>query len=95
MMIRGRSTALAIAFLAIVVRNVTADERSDDCVMTGNSGTQTLSSSIADVPRRAITVVNSFGHQSTIPTHIEDLTPEEIDQRMKEMGSNCGESDNA
>ena len=32
---------------------------------------------------RSGTLVDPFGHVWTISTHIEDLTPEEIDERMK------------
>ncbi|MBI1314448.1 VOC family protein [bacterium] len=38
---------------------------------------------------RTGTIIDPFGHQWTISTHIEDLTPEEIDQRMKAMGMSC------
>lgn len=37
---------------------------------------------------RTGTVIDPFGHQWTISTHVEDLTPEEIDERMK--SSDCG-----
>lgn len=43
---------------------------------------------------RTGTIIDPFHHQWTISTHVEDLTPEEIDQRMKEMGPDCGDSDN-
>ena len=34
---------------------------------------------------RSATLVDPFGHQWTVATHIEDVTPEEIDRRMAEM----------
>ena len=33
---------------------------------------------------RSGTLIDPFGHQWTIATHVEDLTPEEIEQRMAE-----------
>jgi PhnB protein len=40
---------------------------------------------------RAGTVVDPFGHIWTIMTHVEDVTPEMMDQRMKEMMKKMGE----
>jgi PhnB protein len=34
---------------------------------------------------RSATLEDPFGHVWTVATHIEDVTPEEIDRRMKEM----------
>jgi PhnB protein len=34
---------------------------------------------------RSITVTDPFGHQWTLATHVEDVSPEEIDRRMKAM----------
>ena len=34
---------------------------------------------------RSATLTDPFGHKWTIATHIEDVTPEEIDRRMSEM----------
>ncbi len=39
---------------------------------------------------RSGTVFDPFGHQWTISTHIEDLTPEEMDKRMQKVGTECG-----
>lgn len=41
---------------------------------------------------RTGTVIDPFGHQWTISTHVEDLTPEEIDERMKSADCGPGES---
>jgi PhnB protein len=34
---------------------------------------------------RSATVIDPFGHKWTIATHIEDVTPEEMDRRMAKM----------
>ena len=34
---------------------------------------------------RSATLIDPFGHKWTIATHIEDVTPEDIDRRMAEM----------
>jgi PhnB protein len=34
---------------------------------------------------RSATLIDPFGHKWTIATHVEDVTPEEMDRRMKEM----------
>jgi PhnB protein len=34
---------------------------------------------------RSATLIDPFGHKWTVATHIEDVTPEEIDRRMAEM----------
>ena len=34
---------------------------------------------------RSGTLLDPFGHQWTIATHIEDLSPEEVDRRFQEM----------
>ena len=41
---------------------------------------------------RTGTVIDPFGHQWTISTHVEDLTPEEIDERMKNADCGSGET---
>ncbi len=41
---------------------------------------------------RSGTLKDPFGHQWTIATHIEDLSPEEVDRRFQEMmaqGDGC------
>ena len=35
---------------------------------------------------RSGTVIDPFGHKWTISTHREDVSPEEIERRMKAMG---------
>ena len=38
-------------------------------------------------------VTDPFGHQWTVSTHVEDVSPEEMDRRMAEMqkkGGSCG-----
>jgi PhnB protein len=40
------------------------------------------------------TLIDPFGHQWTVGTHKEDLSPEEIAERMKNMGpQDCGKTD--
>ena len=39
---------------------------------------------------RSGTLTDPFGHQWTISTHKEDVSPEEIEKRMKSMGKDCG-----
>lgn len=36
---------------------------------------------------RSGTVIDPFGHKWTIATHVEDVTPEELQKRMEAMGS--------
>jgi PhnB protein len=36
---------------------------------------------------RSGTLTDPFGHTWTVATHVEDVAPEEMDRRMKEMGS--------
>jgi PhnB protein len=42
---------------------------------------------------RSGTLTDPFGHQWTVSTHVEDVSPEEMDRRMAEMqkkGGSCG-----
>jgi len=43
---------------------------------------------------RSGTLIDPFGHKWTISTHVEDVSPEELQRRMaemaKKMGGNCG-----
>ena len=39
---------------------------------------------------RAGTIVDPFGHMWTIMTHVEDVTPEEMNRRMQEMMKKMG-----
>jgi PhnB protein len=34
---------------------------------------------------RTGTIIDPFGHQWTIATHVEDVSPEEMQRRMQEM----------
>ena len=41
---------------------------------------------------RSATLEDPFGHVWTVATHIEDVSPEEIDRRMRAIGeAQCGE----
>jgi PhnB protein len=39
---------------------------------------------------RSATVIDPFGHKWTIATHIEDVSPEEMDRRHREMAAKAG-----
>lgn len=59
----------------------------DDVVQQAIEAGATVERPLADqfYGDRSATLTDPFGHKWTIATHIEDVTPEELDRRVSEM----------
>jgi PhnB protein len=68
--------------LCLYVENV------DDVVAQATKAGATIERPLQDqfYGDRSATLVDPFGHRWTIATHIEDVTPEEMNRRMAAMG---------
>jgi PhnB protein len=72
--------------LMVYVRDV--DSAFDKAVKAGATVVRPLKNQFYG--DRSGTITDPFGHQWTISTHVEDVTPEEMQRRMTSGEANCG-----